>query len=196
MNHKRENDGERLSIREAIVVEGRDDTSAIKMAVDALTIETHGFGIRAETWELIEKAYAATGIIIFTDPDFSGQEIRKKLLGRFPKAKEAFLSVEEATKDGDIGIENASPKAIREALCKVQTNFTEKPGGEALYTEKDLTDARLSGDRQAKKRREDLGRILGVGYANCKGLINRLNKFNIDKEDFYEAVRTIDNKRD
>ena len=33
-------------IEEIIVVEGRDDTAAIRRAVDAVTIETHGFGIR------------------------------------------------------------------------------------------------------------------------------------------------------
>ena len=45
-------------IEEIIVVEGRDDTAAIRQAVDAVTIETHGFGIREETWQLIEKAEA------------------------------------------------------------------------------------------------------------------------------------------
>ncbi|MBR5489075.1 MAG: ribonuclease M5, partial [Firmicutes bacterium] len=46
-----------MIVKEIIVVEGRDDTAAIKRAVDANTIETHGFGIRKETWDLIEKAY-------------------------------------------------------------------------------------------------------------------------------------------
>ena len=44
-------------IKEIIVVEGRDDTLAIKRAVEADTIETHGFGISEETWKLLEKAY-------------------------------------------------------------------------------------------------------------------------------------------
>ena len=64
-----------MIVKEIIVVEGRDDTAAIKRAVDANTIETHGFGIRKETWDLIEKAYNEKGIIIFTDPDFAGNEI-------------------------------------------------------------------------------------------------------------------------
>ena len=77
---------EKLKIKEAIVVEGRDDTIAVKRAVDGLTIETHGFGIRRETWQVIEKAYSEQGIIIFTDPDFSGEEIRRKLTAQFPDA--------------------------------------------------------------------------------------------------------------
>ena len=63
---------EKRKIEEVIVVEGRDDTAAVKRAIDGLTLETHGFGIRRETWALIEKAYRETGIIIFTDPDYAG----------------------------------------------------------------------------------------------------------------------------
>ena len=45
-----------LKIRETVIVEGRDDTINLKKAVDCFTIETHGFGIKRETWEAIEKA--------------------------------------------------------------------------------------------------------------------------------------------
>ncbi len=34
---------DKMIIKEAIIVEGRDDTAAINRAVSALTIETHGF---------------------------------------------------------------------------------------------------------------------------------------------------------
>ena len=65
---------DRLEIKEAIVVEGRDDTAALRKVTDALIIETHGFGIKRETWELLEKAYREKGLIILTDPDFSGDK--------------------------------------------------------------------------------------------------------------------------
>ena len=68
---------DKINIKETIVVEGRDDTAAVKQAVDGFIIETHGFGIKRQTWELIERAYNNGGIIIFTDPDFSGENSRK-----------------------------------------------------------------------------------------------------------------------
>ena len=71
-------------------MEGRDDTNSIKRAVAAETIETHGFGIRRETWELIDKAYRTTGIIVFTDPDHAGETIRKRILDKYPDALEAL----------------------------------------------------------------------------------------------------------
>ena len=116
-------------IEEIIVVEGRDDTAAIRCAVDAVTIETHGFGIREETWDLIDKAYQTKGIIVFTDPDTAGEQIRRRILERCPEAKEAFLDQALAAKAGDIGIENASPEAIREALGKVHGRVDAKACG-------------------------------------------------------------------
>ena len=107
-----------MKIREIIVVEGRSDTAAIKKSLDAITIETHGYGITGDTWELIEKADREKGIIIFTDPDHAGEQIRRRILQRFPNAGQAFLDRESAEKNGDIGIENASPDSIRTALEK------------------------------------------------------------------------------
>ena len=105
-----------IDIREVIVVEGRDDTAAVRRATDAVTIETHGYGIREETWDVLQKAYESKGLIIFTDPDRAGELIRARLTERFPKAKQAFLDQSEATRDGDIGIENAAPEDIERAL--------------------------------------------------------------------------------
>ena len=95
-----------MLIKETIVVEGRDDRSAVERAVEAPIIETHGFGISEEKWVELAAAYERTGLIIFTDPDFSGLKIRERLKERFPLAKEAFLTKEEAFREGDIGKEN------------------------------------------------------------------------------------------
>jgi ribonuclease M5 len=89
---------EKLKIQEAIVVEGRDDTAVLKQVTDALIIETHGFGIAKTTWELLEKAYKEKGLIILTDPDFSGEEIRKKIVKNFPESKHAYMPRKKATK--------------------------------------------------------------------------------------------------
>ncbi len=79
-------------IKETIIVEGRDDTAAINRAVDALTIETHGFGMPDSIWPQIDKAYREQGIIVFTDPDYAGEKIRRKIAERYPGCRQAFLS--------------------------------------------------------------------------------------------------------
>lgn len=171
-------------IREVIVVEGRDDESAIKRAVQAETIATHGFGIRKSTFALIEKAYQNTGIIIFTDPDHAGETIRKRLSQRFPKAKHAYLSKDEAKKDGDIGIENASAESIREALSKVRCSIQKE---EAHFSAEDMFEYGLVGKEGAASRRDWIGRELGIGYGNTKVFLSRLNHYGITREEFEKA---------
>ena len=65
-------------IKEIIVVEGRDDISAVKAAVDAEIIQVNGFAVRKkENIDRIRIAEKNKGIIILTDPDYAGNEIRK-----------------------------------------------------------------------------------------------------------------------
>lgn len=176
-------------IKEIIVVEGRDDEAAVKRAVEAETIATHGFGIKQETFARIEKAYTERGIIIFTDPDFAGEKIRKRLSERFPKAKHAFLPREEALKDGDVGIENASPQSIREALDKVRPVLADK---RFEFMQVDMFDFGLVGIPGASESRDKLGKRLGIGYGNSKVFQNRLNQYGIERREFLQAIAEIE----
>lgn len=185
---------DKVDIKEVIVVEGRDDTNAINRAVGAVTIETHGFGISKETWERLEAAYKKEGLIIFTDPDHAGNEIRRRIKEKYPDAKEAFLTKSKAEKSGDIGIENASPNDIQEALKKARATVREK--GEEEYSLKDLEKAGLIGLNESRELREKLGDLLGIGYANGKTLLKRLNGMEIKREEFEKALKSIkENKK-
>ena len=173
-------------IHEILVVEGRDDTAAIRKSVDAVTIETHGYGIRPSTWDVIDKAYESKGIIIFTDPDTAGEQIRKRLAKRYPEAKHAFLDRNLAEKDGDIGIENASPESILDALEKAHCLAANT---EAQFTRADLFAWGLDGTPGAAKRRRELGNKLGIGMAVSKTFLRRLNSFGISREEVEKALK-------
>ena len=108
-------------IKEVLVVEGKMDVVAIDKAVEADCIITEGFNLKPQALDSIAKAYQKRGIIIMTDPDSAGERIRRFLTKRFPEAKHAFIPKEDATANNDIGIEQASPEAIRTALAKVRT---------------------------------------------------------------------------
>ncbi len=179
-----------MMIKETIIVEGRDDTAAIHRAVSAHTIETHGFGISAQTWKLIEKAYHTTGIIVFTDPDYAGDQIRKRIMKKFPEAGQAYLDRDAAMAGTDIGIENGSPEAIRLALSKCHyINQAEAQ----VFSREDLLVHGLWGGPDAAQRRSQVGKALGIGYGNCSSFLNKLNQFLISKEEFYEAIHHISN---
>lgn len=179
---------DKLKIKEAIVVEGRDDTAAVQAAVEALIIETHGFGITGETWKLLEKAYDEKGLIIMTDPDYSGEEIRRRLSEKFPESKHVYMPRKKAVKKNDIGIENSSPEDIVQALEKVA--FTRNESSD-FFTVKDIEEAGLAGGAKAKERREALGAALGIGYGNAGAFLKKLNRFNITRQQFLDGLGKI-----
>lgn len=179
-------------IKEIIVVEGRDDISAVKRAVEAEIIATSGYHISKSTIDRIRKASETRGIIIFTDPDRAGELIRERLSKLFKDSKHAFLPLDQATKDGDIGIENASPVDIIQALKKARAETTESRDE---FRKEDLVEYGLSGSPDSSVRREKLGRILGVGYCNGKQFLKRLNNYGVTREEFIEGIEKIEDGR-
>lgn len=177
-------------IKEVIVVEGKDDTIAIKRAVDADTIETNGSAINEETIGQIKLAQQTRGVIIFTDPDYPGQKIRQTIVEQVPECKHAFITKEAALhkRGKGLGVEHATIEAIQQALKEAHLMTEEYV---EVITQEDLLAAGLIGGPRSKERREKLGKMLKIGYTNGKQLHKRLNVFQISKEAFAEAIIAI-----
>lgn len=62
------------SVREVIVVEGRYDKNTLSQVVDAVIVETSGFGIfnNAQKQKLLRDMAQARGLIVLTDSNGSG----------------------------------------------------------------------------------------------------------------------------
>lgn len=178
-----------INIKEVIVVEGRDDETAVKKAANCEIIITHGFGIKESTFKRIEEAQKRCGVIIFTDPDYAGEQIRNRIAKRVKACKHSFLPREEARKKDNIGIENATPENIIAALAKVHTIIDNQRNEFATV---DLVRNNLSGNNAAHERRDSLGKVLGIGYGNGKQFINRLNHYGITRKEYLEALSVIE----
>lgn len=173
-------------IKEVIVVEGRDDISAIKRAVDADVIAVGGFGINKAVIDKIIDAQRRRGVIVFTDPDFAGEKIRRIITKRVKGVKHARITQKEGTKADDIGVENAEPEVIIRALKKAKCENQEKVKS---FNIQDMIFFKLTADPRSKERRDAVGRELGIGYANSAQFLTRLNNFGITQEELLEAVK-------
>ena len=176
-------------IKEVIVVEGRDDITAFKQAVDAEIIAVGGFGINKKVIDRIKEAQKRKGVIVLTDPDFAGEKIRNIISKRVKGIKHAYISQKDGLKDGDIGVENAKPEVILKALENAKITVEEK---NEFFNMMDMYHFKLTGSKDSKQRRILLGNIVGIGYGNANQIDSRLNNNGVSKEEFIEAVKLIE----
>ncbi|MEG2377773.1 MAG: DUF4093 domain-containing protein [Clostridia bacterium] len=124
-----------ISIREAIVVEGRYDKNKLLQIVDTQVIETSGFGIfnNAERRKLLQIVARARGLIVFTDSDSAGFVIRNHLRGILPRENVLHAYIPQIRgkerrktvrgKEGLLGVEGVTPAVIIKALEDAGATF-------------------------------------------------------------------------
>src|SRR5690606_22996514 len=144
-------------------------------------IATGGFGYNRKFIENLKLIAEKRGIIILTDPDHAGENIRKELSRHIKNCKHAFLPQGKALKKGDIGVENATREDIMEAIKKARPVIADK---RQEFSKEDLIREGLVGGPNSKEKREKLGDLLGIGYCNGKQFLNRLNNFGITRDEF------------
>ena len=134
-----------ISVREVIVVEGRYDKNTLSQVVDATIVETGGFGVfnDREKQALLRRLAEARGLVILTDSDGAGFQIRGYLKGAIdPKlVKHAYIPdipgrerrKKTASKAGTLGVEGMRPEVLVEALRRAGATLegAENSGGEA-----------------------------------------------------------------
>lgn len=222
---KTKNKPKKIKIAEVIVVEGIHDRQAIDRAVEADCILTQGSTLSPETMKMIKRAQAERGVIILTDPDYVGERLRKEIAREVPGCKHAFLPVKKAVKDGDIGVENARPDAIIQALCQARVQQAMEPelagqtqensSKKSSPPEGILADSAeeskasyqpvtwelmmvlgLNGRSDSKDRRIKLAEELGIGYANASQFHKRLLQLRIAEDELMEAYKRLpENKK-
>lgn len=177
-------------IKEIIVVEGKDDVSALRQAVDADILITNGLGLTQDKIAEIQALAKRRGVIVFTDPDFPGGKIRHILKDAVPGCKHAYISKEDARcpKTGRLGVEYASPEAIINALNAAKAEQTEHT---IQYTLNDLVQWRLAGMPGCNERRNALCDHLSIGHTNSKQLLHKLNCYQIPQEDIQRFLDTL-----
>ena len=59
------------------------------------------------------------------------------------------------------------------------------------FKQVDLIRNGLIGNEDASHRRDELGKILGIGYGNAKQFLSRLNNYGVSREEFEQALTQI-----
>lgn len=119
-----------IRIKEAIVVEGRYDKNTLSQVVDAVILETSGFGVfrDGEKLTLLRRLAEKQGLIVFTDSDGAGFVIRNYIKGAIPshQVKHAYIPdvygkerrKRAPGKEGKLGVEGMTPDILVQALLR------------------------------------------------------------------------------
>jgi len=178
-----------ISIKEAVIVEGRYDKIKISAFVDAPIIETNGFRVfkDKEKQNLIRKIAQERGILVMTDSDSAGFVIRNFLKGAVPvdKIKNAYIPQlkgkekrkAEASKEGFLGVEGVTEDIILDAIRKSgATVLGENEKRPQEITKGDFYELGLTGRENSAKLREKLLKHLNMPtYLTTNALLTALN---------------------
>ena len=85
----------KISIRQLVIVEGRYDKTALSNVIDAQIVTTEGFSVfhNKEKQALLRRLGAERGVIVLTDSDGGGTQIRAFLKGLLPKEQVTHLYI-------------------------------------------------------------------------------------------------------
>ncbi|WP_052663091.1 ribonuclease M5 [Mycoplasmoides pirum] len=172
---------QRKTIKEVVVVEGKTDTQKLQKLFNVETIETNGSDLTKLKINLIKKASKNQGVILFLDPDYQGNKIRKQIAQHLDSYKECFIKISDVdSKSKKIGIAEANDDAIIDALKNHITNISNIQS----ISWNDYLNFELNN----KNKRLVICNFLKIPYSNHKQLFKKLNLLGITKEELGKIV--------
>ena len=187
------------SVREVIVVEGRYDKNSLSQVVDAVIIETSGFGIfnNIQKQKLLRKMAESRGLIVLTDSDGAGFVIRNFIKSCVDPAlvKHAYIPdiygkekrKLSPSKEGKLGVEGMRPEILLEALRRAGATIdNEESAVRAKISKADMFAKGLSGKDGSKERRAAFIRQLDLPeHMTADALLDFLNA-TMTREEFLD----------
>ncbi len=162
-------------IKEAIVVEGRYDKNTLSQVVDALIVETDGFGIFNDksALKMLRMLADRKGLIVLTDSDSAGFLIRNYLTGAIDKSKLKHAYIpdvygrekrkNEDSKEQKLGVEGMRPEILLKALLDAGATIDgESKEQTPELTNSDFTELGLVGMPGSSELREKLKKKLDL----------------------------------
>ncbi len=198
---------ERIHVRYPVIVEGRYDKSTLAQVIDAPIITTGGFAIfnSAEKQSLIRRLAERGGIILLTDSDGGGRQIRSFVAGIVPRDKLHQLYIPEVrgkerrksapSKAGFLGVEGMEREVLERlfapfAIADGVSNNSTKIGDE-MITKLDFFEDGLSGGRDAAAKRDLLAAHFELPRGMSAGaLVEALNLF-ASREEYRAATDAL-----
>lgn len=177
-----------IRLTEALVVEGKYDQMKLTPLVDGLILRTDGFRLfrDREKCALLKKLADTVGLIVLTDSDVAGFQIRnyiKSVVGSdqnirhlyIPQVKGKERRKRTPSKEGTLGVEGMTETLLRELLESVSAGTVQQSTRKPI-TKLDFYEDGLSGGQDSAAHRAALLKLLDLPpYLSANALLELLN---------------------
>lgn len=193
---------EKIKIKQAIVVEGKYDKIKLSQIVDGVILVTNGFGIyKDENIVKLIRFYAEErGLVILTDSDFAGNQIRGHIKSIVPDCEIINVYIPEIfgkekrksspSKEGKLGVEGMDAEILRNALARAGLTGESRPVSEPI-TKQDFYELGLSGGESSSELRKKLCKSLDLPqHLTANSLRQALNTM-FARDEFFELFKNI-----
>lgn len=183
-----------IKVRQPIIVEGKYDKIKLESVVDGMIITTSGFRIYKdkEKTDLIRAFAEKDGVIILTDSDGAGFQIRNYLKGCIKNGKIYNVYIpdifgkekrkEKPSKEGKLGVEGIDTDILLKAFSDAGI-FSEEAERCDWLSRADMMDDGLIGGTGSTELRKKLMKSLSLPeHLSTAGLMDVLNRLYTRKD--------------
>ena len=191
---------EKLKIDRPVLVEGKYDKITLLSIIDANVIPLGGFSVfnSEQTKKLIMKLAEKSELILLTDPDGGGRQIRSFVLSLLPKDRVHQLHIpalegkesrkKRPSRSGTLGVEGMSREVIERLFMPFVGGCRKNPDP---ISSLDLYRDGLSGGEGSATRRQMLARRLDLPTdLSSKALLEAINLL-ITRAEYEAAVAEL-----
>ncbi len=169
-----------------IIVEGKYDKNTVMQIFDAAVVTTDGFAVfNSKEKQALIKRISENGIILLTDPDGAGKQLRSFISGIIPRDKIHNAYVPKIagkerrkvhpSRAGLLGVEGMGREEIERALSPFVSDGERVERGEEI-TKLHFFEDGLSGGKNASLRRAALAREFSLpDDISANALLSALN---------------------
>lgn len=196
-----------IKINQAVIVEGKYDKIKLSSILDAVIIETDGFGIfkDKEKQKFIRMIARKKGIIVLTDSDSGGFVIRSFLSGIVDSDKITHVYIPDIfgkekrkaapSKEGKLGVEGIDKEIILEAFRKAgitSENVNGENSEKIEVTKTDLFEDEICGKENSSEKRKQLLKKLALPERmSANAMLKVINSY-LTYDDYKNAIKEIE----
>ena len=168
-----------------IIVEGKHDASKLSNLYDSTFVVTNGYEIPSEEIKFLNALSDDIQVIVLTDNDEAGKEIRNRLNAVRPNVINIEITAPKSSKKKGIA------ECLNENIVKALDKYVKEDKDMVKF---DLHKLGLIGRNNSKDIREFIKNKFSLGYVSPKTINKRLNLLKINEEKLLEEIKNANSR--